>query len=276
MHALAYTLGAFALILVLARLKVPLALAVFVGSAVIAAAFGLGVGEIGKTFLAGAIVPRTVALVVLTALLLALSETMRAGGQLEQIVASAKALLRRPVLAMAALPAMVGLIPMPGGALFSAPMVETAAGTEKVDPARLSAVNYWFRHIWEHWWPLYPGVILAVTLTESDLGPFMALSGLPILSGLGPAFRVLGPAPARGTKRKMLRAVSPILVILLVWFVAPCGGRSSPPSSGTCLSPWGLWGAWPGRLGLIACPHGRWRACCAVGASIRWPSWCSA
>ncbi len=229
MHALGYTLGAFALILVLARLKVPLALAVFAGSAVIGAAFGLGIGEIGKAFLAGAIVPRTVALVMLTAMLLALSETMRAGGQLEQIVHSAKALLRRPILAMAVLPALVGLIPMPGGALFSAPMVETVAGSEKVGGARLSAINYWFRHIWEHWWPLYPGLILAVTLTETDLGPFilcqmplcigMVLSGLLILSGLGPGFRVLGPPPARGTKRKMLRAVSPIIVILLVWAV---------------------------------------------------------
>jgi len=233
MHALGYTLGAFALILVLARLKVPLALAVFAGSAVIGAAFGLGIWELGKAFLAGAIVPRTVALVVLTVMLLALSETMRAGGQLEQIVHSAKALLRRPVLAMAALPALVGLIPMPGGALFSAPMVETAAGREKVGAARLSAVNYWFRHIWEHWWPLYPGLILAVTLTESDLGPFilcqmplgigMVLGGLPILSGLGPAFHLLGPPPPRGTRRKMLRAVSPIIVILIVWVVARSG-----------------------------------------------------
>ncbi len=25
--------------------------------------------------------------------------------------------------------------------------------------------NYWFRHVWEYWWPLYPGVILTFDLT---------------------------------------------------------------------------------------------------------------
>ena len=76
--------------------------------------------------------PQTIALVIIVVLLLMISETMRATGQMEKIVSLAKSFFRRPAVTMAALPALIGLLPMPGGALFSAPLVEAAAGEEKV------------------------------------------------------------------------------------------------------------------------------------------------
>jgi integral membrane protein (TIGR00529 family) len=60
------------------------------------------------------------------------------------------------------LPAVIGLIPMPAGALFSAPFVGKAGTAIEEAGAWKSAVNYWFRHTWEYWWPLYPGVIVAM------------------------------------------------------------------------------------------------------------------
>jgi integral membrane protein (TIGR00529 family) len=36
-------------------------------------------------------------------------------------------------------------------------------------------VNYWFRHIWEFWWPMYPGVILAVSLSGIPLFSYVLL-----------------------------------------------------------------------------------------------------
>ena len=66
------------------------------------------------------------------------------------------------MVSIMALPAVIGLVPMPAGARFSAPFVEQMAAQR--DPAWKTAVNYWFRHLWEYWWPLYPGVMLAATL----------------------------------------------------------------------------------------------------------------
>ena len=229
MAALLYTLGVFGFILLLARLKVPLAAAILAGAVLAGSLFGLGPDRLLWTAAAGAVCPTTLALVAIVALLLCLSETMRVGGQLRQMVSLARAFLRRPLLAMATLPALIGLLPMPGGALFSAPMVASAAGETKVGGGLLSAINYWFRHVWEHWWPLYPGVILAVTLTRSGLGSFMAfqvplglfmiLGGLAIFRGAHPDLRLAAePAPA-GTKRKLLRATSSIWIIMLVWAV---------------------------------------------------------
>jgi len=66
--------------------------------------------------------------------------------------------------AIAVLPAIIGLLPMPGGALFSAPMVEGASSGLNIPPEEKSFYNFWFRHVWEYTLPIYPGLILASAL----------------------------------------------------------------------------------------------------------------
>lgn len=231
-HALLFTLGAFVLILILARVKVPLAAAVLVGAGAVGLLFGLPPMEILRAGGMGAAQPRTIGLIVVMFLLLLLSELMRHTGQLDEIVTEVRALLRRPVAAMAALPAFIGLLPMPGGALFSAPMVETAAGDHRPAGGMLSAINYWFRHIWEYWWPLYPGVILAVSISggidpriswgrfiafNMPLTVFMLVGGLILFRRVHPSLREAAPPPARGTKRRLIRASSSIWGVLIIW-----------------------------------------------------------
>jgi integral membrane protein (TIGR00529 family) len=65
---------------------------------------------------------------------------------------------------LVSLPAIIGLMPMPGGAILSAPFVQQTGSRVNGSPEWKTAVNYWFRHVWEYWWPLYPGVIVAMVL----------------------------------------------------------------------------------------------------------------
>ncbi len=80
---------------------------------------------------------------------------------------------------MALLPALVGLLPMPDGALFSAPLVNDCDSPGAVLPLVKGRINYWFRHVWEYWWPLYGGVLLAVELSGLQIEHFVA-AGVPI------------------------------------------------------------------------------------------------
>ena len=48
-----------------------------------------------------------------------------------------------------------------------------------MNAADLSYVNYWFRHIWEYWWPLYPGVLLITALGGFNLWS-LVLTALPM------------------------------------------------------------------------------------------------
>ena len=229
MTALLITFGAFALILILARLKVPLAAAILIGTIGLGGCFGLGPIDILGALGSGLIAAKTIALAIMIGALLALSNTMRLAGQLENIVALTGSLLRRPALAMAALPAVVGMVPMPGGAVFSAPMVRTAAGKARIDGATLSAVNYWYRHIWEYWWPLYPGVILACSMARVrlwtfmlmllPLGAFMVVSGLPILLRAHRGLRAGPHTREPGVPRKLIRATSSIWLIMIIWAI---------------------------------------------------------
>ena len=235
MTALCITLSAFALILLLARLKVSLGSAILFGAVALGALFGMGPGPVAWEVVAGALRPNSIALAIITVLLLAVSKAMVAGGQMEAIVSLAKAFVRRPAITMAMLPALIGLLPMPGGALFSAPMVASAANGARESASRLSAINYWFRHIWEHWWPLYPGVILAAELTgrpmqvfivqQLPLGLGMIISGLLIFRGLHPSLRVTGRPPARGTLARLVARTSSIWIILLIWLAGTLAVR---------------------------------------------------
>jgi uncharacterized protein len=108
-------------------------------------------------------------------------------------------------------------------------MVEAAGSGTKLSQGLLSFINYWFRHIWEYFWPLYPGVILAMTLTGFSIPAWTALMvfgtismtfvGLLLLHRLHPDLRIKRGAPPPGTKRKLLQATRPIWLILLTWFV---------------------------------------------------------
>lgn len=97
-----------------------------------------------------------------------LSSLMSEAGIMKDLVASLRPRLTKRAM-LAALPGVVGLLPMPAGALFSAPLVDDCDEEKSIEPLLKTRINYWFRHVWEFWWPLYPGVLLA-----SDI------SGLPI------------------------------------------------------------------------------------------------
>lgn len=153
----------FVLILVLSRF-VPLYAGLFAGTLVIGAWMGLSAALILKSVLGAAGSSHTIWLTVVIALILVLSELLKKSGQLERIVSSFQTISPGTRFTLAAMPALIGLLPMPGGALFSAPMVETALGNNRVQAEVKVAVNYWFRHLWEYWWPLYPGIILAISL----------------------------------------------------------------------------------------------------------------
>lgn len=97
-------------------------------------------------------------------LVLVLSHCLDKTGQMNRILESFQALVGDVRVVLITLPALIGLLPMPGGAVFSAPMVEAAQQGIDIPPNQKTLINYWFRHIWEYSWPLYPGLLLAAEL----------------------------------------------------------------------------------------------------------------
>lgn len=80
---------------------------------------------------------------------------------------------------IALVPSILGFIPMPGGALFSAPLVDACDTEHSLSGDVKAKINYWFRHVWEFWFPLFAGVIMALQITGLKMWQ-MALVNLPL------------------------------------------------------------------------------------------------
>lgn len=125
--------------------------------------------------------------------------------------------------AIAVLPAIIGLLPMPGGAIFSAPLVDDCDENSIFDPVLKTKINYWFRHIWEYTWPLYPGLILTSNIVDLPIWQLFLL-GLPmtaaaIITGYFFLLRKMKNQPIKNKKASasIFKLISPIIVVIFVY-----------------------------------------------------------
>lgn len=169
----------FFLIIYVTRKKCPLGYAMLIGSGILGAIFGMGGVSMVRSAWKACADQTTLELAAIVALIIVLSSILEQKGHLERILSSLQALIRNVKVLLVLVPAFIGLLPMPGGALFSAPMVKVASRRLKLTPVQHTAINYWFRHVWEYVLPLYPGVILASKLSGVPL-PRFALAQLPL------------------------------------------------------------------------------------------------
>ena len=155
-----------------------LALAVAAGAVVLAVWCGHGPVGIARIAWARTIEPSNLGLLGTFFLIIWLSSQMSVCGVLRDLVAAVRLRVSQRA-ALAVLPAIVGMLPMPGGAAFSAPLVDDVDSGRTIDPMLKTRINYWFRHPWEYWWPLYPGVLVAIEVSRLEVWQFMLLQ-LPV------------------------------------------------------------------------------------------------
>jgi len=237
-------LATLALILLANRLLKDLLASVLAGTLLLGLWFGHGLPAVGAIAWARFRAPDNLLLIAVLLLVIWLSSLMAEGGVMRDLVEAVRVRVPRR-LAFAALPAVIGFLPMPGGALFSAPMVDGADPRGSLSGLLKTQTNHWFRHIWEYWWPLYPGVILALELTRLEIWQFILVQmpGTRIAAGSGallllrriprqvdegeaargqaaPAGSGRAPALARApapARRSFLELVAPILAVVLVF-----------------------------------------------------------
>jgi hypothetical protein len=171
--------AAFAVIIILLRLRWNLGAVMLLASALLGALYLIGPLKQFKVLLDAGVDPVTLNLVGALVLIMVLENIIRKRGLLKQMTDSLSRVARDRRYTMAILPGVIGLLPSAGGAAFSAPMVQEAAGEISISPERRAFINYWFRHIWEYCSPLYPGIILVAAVTKIPLNSLL-LSQLPL------------------------------------------------------------------------------------------------
>lgn len=122
---------------------------------------------------------RFISLTAVIVLITTLGRLLQELGALEHLTASVRDLPGGNRTAAGLLPPLVGLMPMPGGSLLSAPLVGNVLSADRYRPEFRTVTNYWFRHIVEFSWPIYPGLILTEAITGMKVGN-VALLQLPL------------------------------------------------------------------------------------------------
>jgi len=219
-------LSILALIVVLLRFRWNLGLVLVIASVLTGLLFGLTPQELVLDALGAAVEPLTLRLVAIVLLITLLGEILRSTLQLEGLIRSLGDLFvdRRWLLPL--MPMLIGMLPMVGGAMFSAPMVKEASQGLNVSRERKTFINYWFRHSLETVLPIYPSLVLAAglmgvsaqVLTKANWPLFLATLAGGILVGLMGIGRAEIPGEGE-TNRKatlvlLVKSIWPIVLVL--------------------------------------------------------------
>ncbi len=210
----------FALILVAIK-RLSLGSSFALGALILGLIFGMAPASVLLSMAKALVEPKTLSLSVVVSLILVLSHSMEATGQMERMLQGFKGLVASPFLNLALFPALIGLLPMPGGAVFSAPMVKNIGDNRNLNQNQLSFLNYWFRHIWEYWWPLYPGVLLATSLAAMNLWSYvwLMLPFTPVAVAAGRLFIgrtavAAAPKTTRASLAPFVKELAPIALVI--------------------------------------------------------------
>ncbi len=204
-----------ALILTLIRLRVNVSVAITFG------AFVLGILTIGvysfRRFVIVATSFQTLRLLAIVISAFTLGFSMQELGLLKRLSTTISDFMGK--LSLVVLPAVVGFLPMPGGALVSAIMLTDLVKKYEVHPEEATFVNYWFRHIWVPVWPLYPSFIIGAAVVEVcyhriieacypvTLG--MILAGVPFLRDYRPKF-------GNFRLKDLITSLYPLIVVIVL------------------------------------------------------------
>ena len=99
---------------------------------------------------------------------------LRLSGALTDMVKALRRTFSDVKILLASMPAFLGLLPSVGGARFSAPIVEELSANIKISPEHKSAINFWFRHMFEFSSPIIPGMIMACSIAGVTFGEFIS------------------------------------------------------------------------------------------------------
>jgi Uncharacterized conserved protein len=226
MYSVVLVCVALAVIVFLLNRKVKLCLAMLAGAAIIFFAADPSPEKLATAVWSTATGYATWEIILALYFVMCLEFQLRTGGIIDGLMAAARRIFRSDRFLLALMPAFLGFLPSLGGAIFSAPLVENAAHPFNLTPEKKTAINYWFRHVWEFSNPIFTGMILASQLSGIPLGALAYnmqwATGLALLIGWLLLIAPLKPIPdsvphtqapgaGNGDRRYILLAAGPIL-----------------------------------------------------------------
>ncbi|AEC51451.1 hypothetical protein PNA2_0535 [Pyrococcus sp. NA2] len=215
----------FTIVIILLWLKVNIGVSIFIGSITLALLSGISPREMLEIFLSSITSWTTLRLIIIISLIMGITSIFSQIGYLKKMEKATLELFPKAKHSLWALPALIGLMPMPAGALVSAPMIEPVAGRFNLKPEVKTFINYWFRHVWELSWPMYQAIVVMSAIVGVSIREISTkMFPLTILMALiGYIFMIYPLREEDKNERNrmeglklLLKTIYPILVIIVV------------------------------------------------------------
>ncbi|MCD6426489.1 MAG: DUF401 family protein, partial [Caldisericaceae bacterium] len=218
--------AALATLGILVKLKVNIGISIFASALVVLLSSKAGLLKVPKSLLNTAINKETIYLILIVVTITYFADLLKVSGFLEDMVKSFSSFFSVKIF-VPLFAFIIGALPMPGGALVSAPLVEKGSEYSTLNNAEKTVINFWFRHIWEPTSPLYPEMILASSIIGVPIlkiveiqwiySFLMFLSGVIFLLPLIKVKRTVKINRSSENLKHVLTSTMPItLVILLI------------------------------------------------------------
>ena len=225
MRELVGVIVAVALVFVLLFLRKNMALVMLGGSLVLALFMRVDLAESFRIISDALISTETINLLAAIMGIGILSELMYHNGAMGKAIEALKELIRDSRVLLMLLPSLIGLLSIPGGAYFSAPLVERVGTGLKMSPARRALANVYFRHFIMTIYPFFPGFIAMISLSDISAGSLAALSIPPVavgsLVGTWFVFRKAGRgSTVKGEQQSFVKNIKSFLYGLLPLILA--------------------------------------------------------
>ncbi|MCD6330843.1 MAG: DUF401 family protein [Thermoplasmata archaeon] len=111
---------------------------------------------------------KVLALIAIVVMIKMLAVILQESGLLEGVINTMKQKLSYKGM-LIAIPSILGLLPVPGGALLSAPLIDVHGKVANVGKELLMAINLWYRHIWFIIFPLATPLVLLADLSGYNI-----------------------------------------------------------------------------------------------------------
>ena len=220
-----WSLAALAIVAVAIVVLLRLGLSLGVSIALVAIGLGLYTGSLGVGVLGALAEESSLILLSSTLAIAVLAELYRLSGSVRSLGMGLSAALKDPRLGMGLVPAVVGLMPVAGGALLSAPLVEALGVSAGLSGELMAYINVWFRHLLIYSYPLSQVLIVlsqlsgysvtTIALATLPISLLMVLVGLPALARVRRAVVDLGVDPREGLKLSTPIAVALVTLVAL-------------------------------------------------------------
>jgi len=168
-------IASFSLIIFLVAKRKNFAIAILLGSFLLALTNPQKVPDI---LLDTASDLKVISLIIIVILIKLLATILQGSGEMNALIHALRNKLSYKGM-LIVIPSVLGLLPVPGGALLSAPLIDEQGKKREMKKEEMTFINLWYRHIWFMIFPLATPLILLADLSNLNIYALI-LMNLPL------------------------------------------------------------------------------------------------